>query len=423
MSYNTDKNIVFKEDFQSEESVERNGGTCTAVVFTDKDGAYFNGTSSKIDYGNTDRCKFNSTNKFSFRCVVKPTDLTNRTILTKWQAVSPLTDSEYAIRINSQNDVHFFVTNVSSDLGTMFGYTSNANFNIIDYVEMVFVYTGAGSTNADKLKIYKNGVLLSSTYNGTIPTSLSNSSANFTIGTFTGTITQYFKGYMKLIEAYNKALTAEEVKNLYNKNSQRDVRNGLILDIDARDGVIQDRCGNSLTMSGVSVKKDSGGNACYFDGSSYGINTNMIINENDGITINLWEKLTSTALKTSGDIGLFGTTTPSRVITIITAPISYADTLYLILGDFLTLDTNINLVNWSMCTFLFLSNGTVNVYVNGLYVGQKLNQLFSGNLYFGSYGTTVRRMLGYQNQQRIYNRVLSVEEISQLYSYQKKNYE
>jgi hypothetical protein len=418
--YSGDKSCVFRETFNSQSDVERNGGTCTYIVFSNGT-AYFNGTSSKIDYGNTDKMKFNSKNAFSFRCIVKATDLTSRIILTKWQIATPSQNTEYAIRIENTNRIRFYVTNIVSDAGTMFLDTTDANLNTTDYIELVFVFNGAGSTNADKIKVYKNGILLNATYSGAaIPSTLSNSSAKFTLGDFTGSVNQPFKGYMKLIEAYNKALTTEEVLNLYNKNNTKDVKNGLILDIDARGGSIIDRYGNSLTITNVLAKKDNNTVSCYFDGSTTTQIPCPISIPSTNTTINLWVRQT---IGNTTYCSIFGNN--NNVNTLYLR--SGSDTAYY--GFPTWTSVNLGYIRWRrlMLTISINNSGGLRFYINGVektsgYIAS--GQSFPNSMVFGCSGTaTSHRMRGYQNQMRIYNRVLSAAEISQLYNYQKKNYE
>ena len=72
MSYqrgnNLDKDIIFQEYFNDEQSVRRNGGVPTDVVF-DKGVAEFNGNTSVIDYGN--QLSIQSGDGFSVRIQAK----------------------------------------------------------------------------------------------------------------------------------------------------------------------------------------------------------------------------------------------------------------------------------------------------------------------------------------------------------------
>ena len=87
---------------------------------------------------------------------------------------------------------------------------------------VILVYNGGGSSDTDKIKIYIDGVDKSSsmTYVGTIPASLNASIGDFWIGNGQ----KYnvpFNGKIANVQIYNRALSAQEVKQNYNALKRR----------------------------------------------------------------------------------------------------------------------------------------------------------------------------------------------------------
>lgn len=71
----------------------------------------------------------------------------------------------------------------------------------------VWVFDGAGATNADRLKLYMNGVAQTVAFTGTIPASVPGSSNSLSVGCFSGPSGQYWDGRIKAAIAANAILT------------------------------------------------------------------------------------------------------------------------------------------------------------------------------------------------------------------------
>jgi hypothetical protein len=61
----------------------------------------------------------------------------------------------------------------------------------------VWVYAGGGATNADRLQLFRDGVLQTQTYTGTIPATVTNSPQTLSIGCFSAATGQYWDGRIK----------------------------------------------------------------------------------------------------------------------------------------------------------------------------------------------------------------------------------
>ena len=92
---------------------------------------------------------------------------------------------------------------------------TNITATVINNVWQHFtvVYDGTQSTNTTKVKIYKNGVLLTNVDSvGTIPTTLPANATNATIGASSLGV----NGTMDDVRIYNRVLSATEITQLYN---------------------------------------------------------------------------------------------------------------------------------------------------------------------------------------------------------------
>lgn len=64
-------------------------------------------------------------------------------------------------------------------------------------VTLVWVYAGGGATNADRLRLWRDGVLQTQVYTGTIPATATNTANTLSIGCFSSATGQYWDGLIK----------------------------------------------------------------------------------------------------------------------------------------------------------------------------------------------------------------------------------
>jgi len=76
------------------------------------------------------------------------------------------------------------------------------------------VFNGGGSTNAERMQIYVDGVNQPLNFTGTIPSTITSTSAAMYFGRWSGGT--YFNGALDDVRIYNRAFSASEVKQLYN---------------------------------------------------------------------------------------------------------------------------------------------------------------------------------------------------------------
>ena len=132
------------------------------------------------------------------------------------------------MRANPAGDeIYVFIAAANPDPGDNYFSTSDLDLSAGTWANITFVYDGAGATNADRLKIYKNGVQVNGTYNGVIPASLNNTSKLIAIGrqiTDLDAFGDFLDGRMDDVRIYNSALTAGSVGEITRSRSDSILR-------------------------------------------------------------------------------------------------------------------------------------------------------------------------------------------------------
>lgn len=111
--------------------------------------------------------------------------------------------------------LRFFLVKDNSDGGNNYVDTVDGLLTFSTWQQVVLVYDGTQANNSDRIKMYVNGALASSTTNGTINSSINPNTADLTIGTFPG-LPRYFHGAMDEVKLFDRALGADEIKAEYN---------------------------------------------------------------------------------------------------------------------------------------------------------------------------------------------------------------
>lgn len=86
------------------------------------------------------------------------------------------------------------------------------------WINLVLVYDGTQSTNAGKLKIYKNGVEQTLSFTGTLPSTMPSFTNSLKIGYDVGA-NVYGKGRADEVLVFNRALSSTEVSELYSAST------------------------------------------------------------------------------------------------------------------------------------------------------------------------------------------------------------
>jgi hypothetical protein len=161
----------------------------------------FDGSTDLLEV--TDHASFGSTTAFSVSCWIRTgtTFPTDGTIIAHWGATE-----RFLMRVETGGNLVVSVSNGTVGSATLTGVlTANT------WYHLAFSYLGAGSTNADKLKVYINGVLQSPTYSGTLPSSVGNPTSILSIGSRNAAST-YFNGYIgDILFVDSRVMTEEEI--------------------------------------------------------------------------------------------------------------------------------------------------------------------------------------------------------------------
>jgi hypothetical protein len=145
---------------------------------------------------------------------IRPESLaTNQGILTKWVYA---TDGDWGFQHDATTNYSGFIADAANDIGNNFVTWTLLTY-IGDWQHFVWVYDGS-LANANRLKLYLNGVLASGTTTGTIPTSLQNSAtADLAVGNWSGTVNdRYYDGNIARPGIWNQAFDSARVLSLFN---------------------------------------------------------------------------------------------------------------------------------------------------------------------------------------------------------------
>ena len=171
----------------------------------------FDGVNDYVDAG--DPASLDVTGSLTISTWVKADAFPNgddNYILTK--TTSPTGNIAYKLTATIDNAVEQFYFLVSSNGSTVAQrYTAttiaaNTRYHVV----------GVFDATAQTLSIYLNGSLNNGTLDGTVPSSIVDSSGTVKVGTLTGASNRSFDGLIDEVRVYNRALTADEIKRLYN---------------------------------------------------------------------------------------------------------------------------------------------------------------------------------------------------------------
>ncbi|MGR6087818.1 MAG: LamG-like jellyroll fold domain-containing protein [Arcticibacter sp.] len=304
----------------------------------------------------------------------------------------------------------------------------------------VMVFDGTKSTSAEKLKIYINGVQQILTFVDPIPNTLPTSNFKTTIGNEDGTHDTPWDGILDDIGIWNRALSQQEITALYQSNTcsvpAYVPTNGLV--------GYWPFCGNANDVSGnnnngavngatLSTDRFGDSNSAYlFDGIDDIINSGGITFFNlNNLSISIWYKelslpngssdehtLLSKSTSLSGEIGYRICTDVDNIDRFIVSrlAIPQAGTGFVEGGIASTgVWTNIIAVK---------DGSNLIIYKNGVSVGTNasISAIISNNepLYFGGRinSSETRYFHGYLDDIGIWNRALTQQEITTLYTSQ-----
>ncbi len=173
-------------------------------------GITFDGSGDYVDVG--DMASIEGQSQVSFAAWVKPRTLVDFAGIFGKQ----FSDSGNDLSVIAgggaipNTSVIFIIRNGSND----YGYTGSGKLAAGTWTHVVGTFDGSQSGNANRMKIYINGVSETLTFSGTIPATTPSSTTPMTIGKIS---TFYFDGFIDEARIYNRALSAGEAASLYNQ--------------------------------------------------------------------------------------------------------------------------------------------------------------------------------------------------------------
>jgi hypothetical protein len=162
------------------------------------------------DYVNTgDVVNLNSVSSFSISGWFKQDD---SNVLGRFLEKSDNTINNDISVASLSGDLYFEVGNNANSYGYWTGYGSTIPSGEWFYLTVVF--DGSGLGNSERAKIYVNGINRTLTFASTIPTTTANLSGyNFYVGKGADS---FYAGVSDDVRVYSRALSASEIKQLYN---------------------------------------------------------------------------------------------------------------------------------------------------------------------------------------------------------------
>lgn len=266
----------------------------------------------RVDMG--DIPNSDSGNKLTVSYWLKPANLAvKQGQISKWNDATSVAGNTWGVRTtnSSSDEIYVFIAN-SSDAGDNYFTTSNLDLANGQWSHITFVYDGAGLTNADKLKIFKDGAQVSGSFQGTIPSSLNPTASPVAVGLRLVTVTgnTCLDGAMDEVRIYDRALSPSEIGDLYrlgedrintsltNKNTS-----GLVgmWSFDGPDmnwadttSEAKDRSGNNNhgDVAGATAAAGKRGQALSFNGSSNYVTIGDVLdfNYNGQFSVSAWIK-------------------------------------------------------------------------------------------------------------------------------------
>jgi hypothetical protein len=392
-----DHRLLFRETFNSEYSVRRNGGIPTDVTFSNGVGD-FNTGNARIIYPTKPVL---STSGFSVRVKFTPSVIAGGYIASDFDG----TNIGYLILLTS-GEVRFYCGGATATNAASYD-----NLVVGQSYEIVGVYDGVNT------KMYVDGVF---SENAITPSAPSQFSGNHYIGVKHDISTDY-EGDIDLVELYNYALTAEEVSNLYEGKRFTELTGQTeIINVSAQSGSIIDRWGNTLTNTATTVVKDGDVRCMKFDGATSKVDCgdpDALIGDK---TISAW-----CLAKSYGETSLGKIIDNGELLVYIGS--GYRLNVRSSTG--VTAVSNINFFEfnkWFFVTVIRESDGTVSHYVNGIDETSTSNSdtpvAGSTNLIIGANNAGNTTWDGYINDVRIIDGLLTAEQISQLFSNERSQY-
>jgi len=190
-----------------------NGATLTVDRFGNPNQAYvFDGVNDYINCGNI--LAINNQSQVSFSAWIKYNSIINSSRIIGQEQSNNSTNG-LALGLNNFAGVNNSLKGVVRNGSSSLGYTG-AVLQPLNYYHVAMVFNGNEPVNADRLKLYINGVIQNITIQNLLPTTTpSNIFETWIGGTAPVSNDAPFHGELDDIGIWNRALTQQEITNLY----------------------------------------------------------------------------------------------------------------------------------------------------------------------------------------------------------------
>lgn len=194
------------------------------------------------------------------------TSTVGRPIWSKWANTGNQRSVE--LLISGTNKLVLRISTNGTTVVTATGSTTLSNLS--DFQDIVYEYNPSGSTNDDKIKIWLNKVQETLTFNGTVPSSIYNSTSPLRWGLEgAGTTYDQLNAYINQFTITTDLLTQAEIDSIYNNGK------GLITNLICDNVFLQPLIDSATFNSTTNVWTIPNGAGMSWDGTS----TNMYLKE------------------------------------------------------------------------------------------------------------------------------------------------
>jgi hypothetical protein len=402
-----DKRVIFRETFESESTMRANGWSLTGQSFNNSELTI--GTQSNNYAGRPLKLK---TKTYTVRLLFKVNDITSGAEILNFSYGSSVSHS-CRIFIHATTKL----LGVWCQPGPFIGYTKDFT-NDRNWHEIIVTST------ATTLTVYLDGV-----FNSTAANTLTQDLKNITLGAMNRSGIPWGGSSYKLLEIYKDALTAIEIKNLYNNTTYHvPTLPAPVFYITTEKGVIEERTNKIISVTSTSPKvTNSPIHGMQFIQGVNGINCGVDPIGLGDVTISVWEKIMRNVNGISTSYG-WSFSNGKCALNHSIAPGNY----YSITSDGFSTGASSATGSFKLGKITNIivtrkSSGKASFYINGILSGA-LDQnsaitvpnsyLCVGDAQTGS----VRMINGFIYSMKVYPGILTPEQISQLYTDEKVKY-
>lgn len=181
----------------------------TGAVFQNQYSYLFDGVNEHIEL--PDINSLDGISALTVSCRIKKPILTiNEAIVVKWDFPNQASWAFQTSNFNG-NELQVFIAEALGSAGDFSGFTTNANLLINTWYHVAFVYNGATSVAADRIKIYVNGIEPLITITNTPPISLTSATSTVKIGKFGGALDRFFNGNIDEVRIWTRAFSTTDI--------------------------------------------------------------------------------------------------------------------------------------------------------------------------------------------------------------------